>query len=148
MSSSVDRLDNIVESSARGLSRRRLFRGAGEGALAGILGTAFLWGRHNVASTSAAMREACQGNPICRSTRCYDSGYCHYTDGGATSAYRVYDSTTCSDGYGEVNCWEEIVNGYRWRCCDCCMNYYTGGPRCTTYCGTTKYACICRGFLG
>jgi hypothetical protein len=132
-------IDSMVAGSARGVTRRRFLRRAGQAAFGTAVAVAY--GSLTVRPAEAAV---CGPSPYCNlSTRCYSSGACHNT---SRTKPRAYSKFYCiSSGAGYPNCWYATSPaGNRYRCCDCCADYNTGGNRCSTNCGSGFYACICR----
>jgi hypothetical protein len=132
--------DRLVGRAARALTRRRLLRNAGAGALSFSLGVAFLGERRaSPVLAHGSSSHPCGPSPYCPSARCFD-GQC------SNAAGRVYSTYTCRPR-ALGGCWPEdyrSVGRGMWRCCDCCA-LDGGGNRCGS-CGDrhTRYACICR----
>lgn len=143
--------DELVVRAARGtaLTRRRFLRNAGCAAVS----TSFVLAmgtRANASHVSGcgdlkADGRVCGPSPYCSSSRCYESGACHNS---TRTKPRAYASNYCiGSGDGYVNCWCTAAFGNKYRCCDCCVDYNTGGNACQSNCGSGWYACICNGYI-
>ncbi len=146
--------EDLVERSARGISRRRFLRRAG-GAVAAASIASVVW-RPGMAWAECIARtdpfnadRICGPSPYCSSTRCYDSGRCHHS---TQHRARTYGGNRCvSEITDYSNCWCVCKSGNLYRCCDCCADTYQGGI--TDYCERATcptpnqgwYECICRG---
>jgi hypothetical protein len=113
--------DRIVRHAAGGMSRRRLFRNTGAGALGLALSASFLGDkRAQVAQAHGSASHPCGPSPYCPSGRCYN-GQC------SNAAGRYYATYTCHPNH-LGGCWTEDYrstgHGYR-QCCDCCA--FDGG---------------------
>jgi hypothetical protein len=131
-------LDQAAIRAAQGVTRRRLFKRAGAGALALALGTTLGKRVTPAALAKGTSTSPCGPSPICPSSFC-SGGNCL---GSAGCARRYYNTFTCTSS--NVNCWAEdycsLGRGY-WTCCDCCC---TGGTGSTCTNCTGRRACICR----
>jgi hypothetical protein len=147
----IAKVDDFVVDGARLLTRRRLLRNASAAAFGAALTTAFL-GRRPYVAYANHVNTICGPSPYCRQTRC-DGYRCHTTD---RTRYRAYGGNRCSHTTGVRNCWTTCRNGAKYRCCDCCGDYYTGdqisvqghprAERCYGCPGTRRwYKCTCRG---
>jgi hypothetical protein len=133
--------DGIAVAAARGVTRRRLLRNAGAGALGVTLGAAFAGTQEaRLAFAHGSASSPCGPSPIA------PSGYCPGGNCNPPSACgrRAYSTFTCS---GASNCWSEDYrsSGHGlWNCCDICIPSSSGsacsGP-CNMY---AKRAAICR----
>lgn len=133
----IDGIEQGVATVARGITRRRLLRRAGKGALGVAFGTAYLWHR----PLPAYAGQFCSG-ARCNETRCYDTGRCHCTCRTRPATYQGWTCNQCGD-YG---CW---ITGSCYRCCDCCVDYVVSGVRCGGDCPgggcspRAMYECAC-----
>jgi hypothetical protein len=131
--------ERLVESSARGLTRRRVLRNAGGIGLGAAVATAFL-GRNAKLAHACDYSGPCGPSPLCGTFRC--NGYRCDTNYASWARWES-GPAPCLGNSGVNNCWEE--SGYR--CCDCCA--YNPGcqhtPCVYLSCGHNTWQCICRG---
>jgi hypothetical protein len=133
--------DRLALGAAGVITRRRLFRNAGAGALGLAIVTSFGGLRPGRALAHGTSSHPCGPSPIA------SSGYCPGGNCGPPAACtrRRYNYYTCSSS--TANCWPEDyrnVGRGRWRCCDICANNGTG-TRCSGSCGSYGHrAAICR----
>ena len=140
---SLERLapEELVASSARAVTRRRLFRTTGSMALGAAMTTAFL-GRPGPADAQCTSAAPCGPAPLCGCSRCND-GYNWQCDGAEAEtdpALWGSGSQPCNPNYS--NCWDSGST----HCCDCCAYFPTcrSGALCFN-CGPGNwYKCICR----
>lgn len=115
-------IDSLVVRAARGLTRRRLLRGASGTALAAALGTTL--GPRQSKAYLFSGGHVCGPSPYCNhSLRC-DRWYCS----GGNVRWAQYNGSSCSSSSG-TNCWSHCdrdTNYIRWICCDCCVGEYPG----------------------
>lgn len=139
--------DDLVATTARGITRRRVLRNAGGFALGAAVTTAYIGGGSEVLAqcTSAS---PCGPSPLCGPSRC--SGF-HCVPSSVTK-WAVWGSgpQPCDNG-GSRNCWASPCTNHRiYSCCDCCAH----NPTCTTGasctgCGSSGWRkCICRQATG
>ena len=141
--------DRLVVASARGLTRRRLFRNAGGVALGATVATAYIGTGSSSANHCSASSYAgpCGPAPLCASSRCSGSGWTCSAAAGSTYAKWQSGTAPCDhpDGSLYQNCWCHGSGDIF--CCDCCV-YHPGcrDYRCVgTWCGADDWKCICRG---
>jgi hypothetical protein len=139
----IGTLDDFVVKSAVGLTRRRLLRSAGTAALGATLATTFTGSRS--ARASALASDGCSGSPQCSADRCYSDGGCHDT---SESQWREYGYADCQCASCTTHCWPVCYSGAWYRCCDCCMDYDTGGGSCSNCPSGAFYKCHCWGATG
>jgi hypothetical protein len=141
--SPLNRLDAAVARSARGLTRRRLLRNAGGAAL----GASLAMSLSGTKESRAAVLDAggCSGSPQCSDTRCYADGGCHNT---TQTKWRDYAGGSCTCASCSQHCWPSSYNGRATRCCDCCVDYNTGGSTCSSSScgGGSWWRCHCWGY--
>jgi hypothetical protein len=129
--------DRVVREAAGAMSRRRLFRNAGAGALGLAVSASYLGAREaRVAVAHGSSSHPCGPSPYCPSARCYN-GNC------SNAAGRYYSTYTCHPN-ALGGCWTEdyrSVGKGRWQCCDCCA--LDGGGAACSGCSPRR-ACICR----
>lgn len=137
--------ERLVVASAKGLTRRRMFRNAGSlGLGAGMAAASLVRSEDAEAACTNDPEGACYGAPLCGSFRC-DSGdqaQCDVHESGTDKS--TYTVGQCREAEGSYNCW---CDG-SYACCDCCAYQ----PSCTTgqacahngNCSGAVYMCICR----
>ena len=132
--------DRLVRRAASAMTRRRLLRNSGAGALSLALGGALVSRRADPAFARGTASHPCGPSPYCPSGRCYN-GQC------SNAAGRYYDTYTCNPN-NLGGCWTEdyrnVGAGY-WKCCDCCA--WDGGGATCSGCSSRR-ACICRKRIG
>jgi|HubBroStandDraft_6_1064221.scaffolds.fasta_scaffold1734240_2 hypothetical protein len=139
--------DRVALSAARSVTRRRLLRNAGAGALGLTLGAALAGTREaRVAFAHGSAGSPCGPSPIAPAGSC-PSGNCNPP---AECFGRYYNTFTC-DGQFNGGCWSEDYRGTGqglWNCCDICLNSGSG-TACSGSCGTYGHrAAICRTRVG
>jgi hypothetical protein len=134
----------LVAASARGLTRRRMFRNAGGVALGAAVATAYF--RPGGAEAQCGNPPgACGPAPLCGCSRCNagPNDQCDVAEARVEKARWGSGAQPCIRRDGRVNCWQE---GSIW-CCDCCVrNAGCQVTRCTSGgpCGSNWWKCICK----
>lgn len=134
--------DRVAIAAAGAVTRRRLIRNAGAGALGIALGASLTGVRAKTAFAHGTAGSPCGPSPI--TSVCVDNNC------GAPLACgrRAYATYTCS---GASNCWHEDYRGSGnglWSCCDICVNHGTGAA-CSGSCNRYALrAAICRQRIG
>ena len=137
--------ERLVVASAKGLTRRRMFRNVGSLGLGAGMATVY-FGRTEAAEAQCSTDPAgaCHGAPICGSFRCDsgDQGQCDVHESGTDKS--SYGTAECREADGSYNCWCEGSTA----CCDCCAYQpsCTAGAVCAHNgnCSGAVYMCICR----
>jgi hypothetical protein len=135
--------DRLTTAAARGVTRRRLLRNSGAGALGLALGSAMAGTEFaGTALAHGTSSHPCGPSPIAsENCPCY-RGNCNVP---CACIKRNYSTYTCNASAS--NCWTEDyrnVGKGRWSCCDVCV-VNGSGPRCSGSCGSYgKHAAICR----
>ena len=143
--------DALASNTARGLTRRRLFRGASAAALGAAFATTLGPGRSR--AYIYPYGHVCGPSPYCNhSLRC-DGWYCS----GGNVRWAQYGGSYCSTSTG-TNCWSHCDSDTGWVryiCCDCCVGEWPGldvndhNPAPCSGCPAGNwYRCICHGASG